>query len=363
MKVAIGTWETPPTLGGPAYYIKELVERLSNYVEVKLIVPNHSSIKQKNGLELYKLGSYNIPIIRVCMFAARASSLVKNLDVDLVHDNGVLGFSNFSPFLETWHHGNIGDRNYLSTASFYLSSYREWLTLMGIKKAKYIMAISSRVRDELINLYSISPSKIHVVPHGVDVDFFKPISSNQLRNYSKVDNTLNLLYVGALSIRKNIHSLIQALKLLVYRYANIHLLIVGSGEKGQLEKLVANLNLKNNVSFLGGVSREKLVELYNIADYVVLPSFKEGFGMTILEALSCEKPVIMTPVGISNIIEDNNLGIVAHGFTPSSIASAIILAIDKGNFRNLRKFVKENFTWDKTLEKTLEVYKLAINAN
>lgn len=82
MKVAIGTWEAPLLLSGPAYYIKELVERLSNYVDVVLIVPTYASVKERNGLVTRKIASIDIPIVRVCMFAARASLLVKKLGVE-----------------------------------------------------------------------------------------------------------------------------------------------------------------------------------------------------------------------------------------------------------------------------------------
>jgi glycosyltransferase involved in cell wall biosynthesis len=358
MKVAIGTWEAPPAFGGAAYYIKELVERLSNYVDVVLIVPTYASIEKRNGLVIRKIASIDIPIVRVCMFAARASLLVKKLGVDIVHDNGVLGFSNFSPFIETWHHSNVDDRRYLSASAYYLSSYRERLTLRGIRKADAIIAVSSTAKAELINTYSIPSSKIHVAPHGVDVDFFRPLPPGQISKYSKQDGKIYLLYVGLLGARKNVGSLIRALKIIVNKRNDLHLLIAGDGEeKSRLQELAEILNLTKHVTFLGAVSREHLLELYNIADYVVLPSYKEGFGMTMLEALACEKPAIMTPTGISDVIKSNNLGIVADNFTPSSLAHAIESAINEGEFNNLREFVIKNFSWSKTVETTLQIYK------
>jgi 1,2-diacylglycerol 3-alpha-glucosyltransferase len=358
MKVAIGTWEAPPALGGPAYYVRELVERLSDYVDVVLIVPTYASVKERNGLVTRKIASIDVPIVRVCMFAVRASLLVKKLGVDIVHDNGVLGFSNFSPFIETWHHGQVDGRRYLSASAYYLSFYRELLTLRGIKKADSIIAISSNAKAELINNYSIPSSKIHVVPLGVDVDFFRSLLPNKISEYSKQGGKICLLYVGALEARKNVDSLIRALEIIVNKQNNVHLLIVGDGsEKNRLQKLTEILNLTKYVTFLGAVSREYLLELYNSADYVVLPSYKEGFGMTILEALACEKPVIVTSVGISDIIKRNNLGIVADSFTPSSLAHAIESAISEGEFNNLRAFVIKNFSWSKTVETTLQIYK------
>lgn len=360
MRIAIGTWETPPSLGGPAYYIDELIKRLSDYVEVVLLVPSHSAVKEKNGLTIKKIATLDIPIARVCMFSAKASFLVKKLDVDVVHDNGVLGFSNFHPFIETWHHGTLDERKYLSTSAYYLSSYRELLTLNGLKKADSIIAISSAAKKELIEKYSMSESKIFVAPHGVDTNFFRPLSITDInQRYLKTNDKKFLLYVGNLSSRKNLMSLIIALKILVKKQGNIHLFIAGAGDKNYLYKLAQTLNLTDYLTFLGPVSRETLLELYNMTDYVVLPSYKEGFGMTMLEALACDKPVIMTPVGISDVIKNNKLGVVTGGFTPMNIASAIELAI-KTDFQNLRTFVRENFSWSRTVAETLKVYKYTL---
>lgn len=214
LKIAIGTWETPPVLGGPAYYIKELVERLSRYVDVVLIIPKHGSIEKKKGLITHKIGTIDIPILRVCLFAAKASLSIKKFGVDLIHDNGVLGLSNFMPFIETWHHSGLDDKRYSSPLAHYFSLYRELLTLRGIKKADSIIAISSTAKQELITKYSVPSSRINIVNHGVDVDFFKPLSNHQLRYYSKKDDGLTLLYVGSLSKRKNLESLILALYLI-----------------------------------------------------------------------------------------------------------------------------------------------------
>jgi glycosyltransferase involved in cell wall biosynthesis len=361
LKVAIGSWEAPPTVGGPAHYIDEIVKRLSDFVEITLLVPQYASITQKNGLSVQKVGFINLPIVRVCMFSLKASALVKKIGVDLVHDNGVLGFSNHSPFIETWHHGTTGDKEFLSASAYYLSTYREWLTLRGLKKSDSIIAISQTAKDELINEYSIPSSKIYVAPHGVDVDFFKPLSSNKIYSYAKKDGEICLLYVGSLSARKNLESLIRALKELLTKRSDIYLLIVGAEpENGYIHEAVRSLNLTGHVTFLGNVSPQHLVELYNTADFVVLPSYKEGFGMTILEALACGKPVIMTPVGISDIVKRNNLGVVADGFNPSNLTNAIEIAIE-GKFSNLRSFVQNNFSWDKTVQTILQIYKQTIN--
>jgi glycosyltransferase involved in cell wall biosynthesis len=360
LRIAISTWDAPPAIGGPPRYIEELVKRLSNYIDIVLLVPSYASVKEKNGLEIRKIGSIDIPILRVCMFAVKASFLVKKIGVDLVHDNGVLGISGFSPFIETWHHSNLDDRRYLSFSAYYMSLYREFLTAKGINNADSIIAISSAAKKDLIDTHSVEDSKIHVVPHGVDTDFFKPIELCQ-QNKIKRDGKIYLLYVGALSKRKNLYSLIRAMKLIQSRRIDVQLLLIGDGdEKYRLQELVHALGLGKNVQFLGSVSQEYLLLMYNTADYVILPSYKEGFGMTVLEGLACGKPVIMTPVGISDIIVSNNLGVVADGFDPSSLATAIELAIADHNVKDLRAFVKANFSWERTIDKTLEVYRKTV---
>lgn len=356
------SWETPPVRSGPAYYIDELVKRLSKYVDVVLVVPAHGSIEESEKLVVKKVGSIDVPIVRVCMFAARASLMVNKLDVDLIHDNGVLGFSNFSPFIETWHHSDADSRKYASALLYFLSYYREQLTLKGIRRADSIIAISSVAKEELIEKFSVESSRINVVPHGVDTDVFKPHPVSQVGQFCKKKGKIYLLFVGSLTKRKNLESLLKAIAIILRKRPDIHLLMVGDGEeKTYLKNLVELLHLSDNVTFFGSVSRETLIELYNLSDYLVLPSYKEGFGMIMLEALACEKPVVTTPVGISSIIEANKLGVVAGGFTPFHIASALDSAINEPSFNNLRNFVLKNFTWSKTVDETIRVYKQTLD--
>ena len=57
LRIAISTWDAPPAIGGPPRYIEELVKRLSNYIDIVLLVPSYASVKEKNGLEIRKIGS------------------------------------------------------------------------------------------------------------------------------------------------------------------------------------------------------------------------------------------------------------------------------------------------------------------
>lgn len=361
LKVAIGSWETPPMQCGPAYYIEELAKRLSNHVDVTLIVPKHVSIQEKHRLTTRKISTVNLPIVRVCMFAAQASRLSNKLGVDLIHDNGVLGLSKFSPFIETWHHSDLRTRDFVSPSTYYLNAYREQLTLVGVRKADTVIAISERAKNELITNYGVPDFRVQTVTQGVDTDFFRPYASS-LTDLGLRHKRVYLLYVGALAPRKNLATLVQALKIVRVKFQNVHLLIVGDGnEKARLQELTNLLGLRESVTFFGSVSRQTLLKLYNTTDYVVVPSYIEGFGLTILEGLACEKPVIMTPVGISDIVKKNHLGVVTEGFDSESIASAIAFALNE-RFTDLRAFVKKNFTWAKTIERTLETYKQTLDS-
>jgi len=116
---------------------------------------------------------------------------------------------------------------------------------------------------------------------------------NQLTMYPK----LRVLYAGRLERGKGVEVLIKAAKLL--REEDIEFRIIGDGSlRKSLEWMVKKLGLNSIVKFLGLIPHSKMPEIYNDADVFVLPSFTEGAPVAVLEAISCGKPVIVTPVGI-----------------------------------------------------------------
>jgi len=133
-----------------------------------------------------------------------------------------------------------------------------------------------------------------------------------------------------LAPEKNVPALIKALAIVVKKYPNTVLMIVGDGpERKKLEKLVAKLELENNVVFIGAVKPDKVVNYYGLCDTLVLPSNFEGWGRVVVEACACGKPVIMTDVGCAGeVIINGKSGLVVPVGNVEALAEKLIYLIN-----------------------------------
>jgi len=172
-----------------------------------------------------------------------------------------------------------------------LFTLRNW-TRYSINNAKRIIAVSKTTKNDILKSYSIPDEKVDVVYNGYGKDF-----PNKQYFYKIKKLTMDkpsILYVGTLQPRKNIVTLIKAFSKFKNLYPDFELII--AGKKGWLyEKIfeeVETLGLTTNVFFTDYVSDNQLMFLYKNAFCFVLPSFYEGFGIPILEAMSFKCPVI-----------------------------------------------------------------------
>ena len=134
-----------------------------------------------------------------------------------------------------------------------------------------------------------------VLSNGVNIDRYKIKEVGDFHTRFQISKeTFNIVYVGRLYPEKSINTLIKAIPHVIKEYPNIHVMLAGAGHvRPKLEKLVANLNLKKHVTFLGLVTDEDKILAYNAGDIFVSPSFAELEGMTVLEAMACGKPIIV----------------------------------------------------------------------
>lgn len=156
-----------------------------------------------------------------------------------------------------------------------------------LKKEKNLIAVSKNVRDKWTNIGVTNSIKI--CTNAIDENTFY---------WNKAKERVNdILFVGRLIPIKGVDYIIEAMKMLKDEYnLDLKLSIIGQGPYfDTLKKLTKKLDLESNVEFLGLVSNEKLIEMYQTSKIAVLPSFeKEGIMSTLLEAASCHTPSITT---------------------------------------------------------------------
>lgn len=227
-----------------------------------------------------------------------------------------------------------------------------------------IIAISGQVKEHLIDDFKINKDNIRVVNNGIDVKWF---SAQILATKTSVKEKLGLKdapvvgIVARLSDVKGHVFLIEAMKLVLEKYPDAQLLIVGEGPmKKDLTALVERLLLKKSVFFLPNVSDTRSV--LSAMDIFVMPSLIEGLGLSLMEAMASGLAVIGSDVGgIKSLIKDKSTGLLVPPKDPKSLGNAIVELLSfplkaKQLGDNARCFIEQNFPQEQMVKKTEEVY-------
>jgi glycosyltransferase involved in cell wall biosynthesis len=171
-------------------------------------------------------------------------------------------------------------------------------SLAGLKRASAWVAISEYTKRTLVETLGLPADRVHVVYPHIDQAVFRPqsVPGSFLEKYGLNRHHRHILYVGTNDPRKNLRTLIQAFALLKQKCEGIKLIKVGSDcfpkEHDRIGSLVAQKGLQEDVLSFECVPDGDLVHFYNFSDLFVLPSFYEGFGLPVLEAMACGTPVI-----------------------------------------------------------------------
>ncbi len=199
---------------------------------------------------------------------------------------------------------------------------------IAVRQAHLILTVSDHARDGIIEQFNLPSSRVRVILEAPDAIFRRVPSprdpADLLPACGLPRNSRYLLYVGGISPHKNLPLLVEAYRRLLTdgQFGGLRLLLVGdyagdvfySGYEG-LRALVARHGFEGSVCFTGFVSDEALVDLYNRAEVLILPSLEEGFGLPAFEAAACGTPVVASTAGPAGSL----LGPAAWTFPPSDV--------------------------------------------
>ncbi len=244
-----------------------------------------------------------------------------------------------------------------------LFQLKRW-TAYSARHAKKILTISESSKNDIINEYHQRAEKIEVVYPGMNTKLTKSgfLDMNELKDKFSI-NKKYILFVGTLQPRKNITRLIEAFSKID---DDVKLVIVG--KKGwQFDEIIEapeKYGIKEKVIFLNNVGDDDLPSLYKNAEFFILPSLYEGFGLPVLEAMSYGTAVIT-----SNISSLPEVGGDAALYVNPNDANDIALKIkklleDEGLRRELvakGKKQVESFSWEKSARETLKVLEEVAN--
>jgi glycosyltransferase involved in cell wall biosynthesis len=360
-----------PIIGGAETVVRYLSMRLNKtgiHVDVmsfnmdRAWSPKWSGkIEKIDGITIFKIPALNwLPILDsprvklgVNLIPGRFLNLMKDYDIIHFHE-AEFSFPLFSSFVKKPKilHLHGLRRDYFE---------RYYLSRMMLKNAADIyLSLTNQMKRDLIIL-GISQDRIVNFPNAVDTDVFYP--------QEKLDD--QVLYVGRITPDKGLHILLRSLR---YVKKSVSLKIAGPLDcvPDYYHNILALIQDENqrgihNIEYLGKVDQTTLVKLHQKSSIFVQPSTYEPFSIAVLEAMSCETPVVATKVGgMPEVIEDRETGIIVPVNNPLKLARAIGYLLENKDIRMRfgeagRKRVKKNFTVDVLVKKLFTIYEKMID--
>lgn len=235
----------------------------------------------------------------------------------------------------------------------------------SIDKADVIVTVSKTIKHQLEEYYPSVRGKIRVVYHGIGEEIRQStepsLEFDKLKKYKVT--TPYILFVGNIETRKNIVTLLKAFQSFLQKEKTSHQLVLVGKPGWGYERIMKHVNdsaCRDRIHFVGWTSSDDISVLYSNADLFVYPSWHEGFGFPLLEAMKCGVPVIA-----SDIPTHREIGGDAAIFVPpsdvESFAQKFSLLLSDVQLRTdlvkAGKSRSELFTWKKTAQAMLDIYK------
>jgi N-acetyl-alpha-D-glucosaminyl L-malate synthase BshA len=219
----------------------------------------------------------------------------------------------------------------------------------SIEKSDGVTAVSRFLKEKTITNYGIN-KEIEVIPNFVDTALFKRMADTKLRKTIAPNGERILIHISNFRLVKRVTDVIRIFNLVLKKIPS-KLVLVGDGpDRSSCENLCRELELGDSVKFLG--KQAELVELLSAADLFLMPSQSESFGLSALEAMACEVPVISSSVGgLPELVVHGETGYIAEIGDVERMAKYAIELLSNNTRREMfakagRKRAVENFDID-----------------
>lgn len=236
-----------------------------------------------------------------------------------------------------------------------------------------IVAVSPGIKEGLINKYHITENKIEVVPNGADIDLFKPMNQEDVKNELGLSLKFKYIcFVGNLAPWQGVDNLINIAPAVIQKIPGLKFLIVGDGiMKNTWEEMVRRKGLSEYFIFTGYVPYATVPKYINASDIcaAIFASKRKCSPIKVFEYLACAKPVILNDIGKDIEMFANLKSTLIVSFDdPNKFANDLNqilsnqkLMIQMGD--NGRNFICESYTWKNTAQRVVEICKNEINCN
>jgi len=257
----------------------------------------------------------------------------------------------------------------------------EFMRIQEIERDAYrhawrIVCVDTRIKDYVISEFDIDASIVSVLPNAVDTDGFAettPVQKKNARKKLRLPQELKIILCSRRMVPKNgIPVAVEAMKIVKEQQPKAILVLAGDGpERGTVELIIQNGHLENEIRLVGSVPHAQIADYYAASDIVLVPSIKsegveEATSLSMLEGMSCGKPVIVTDVGgLKETVRDGETGLVVQQGSPEAIAHAVdkllrdpALATRLG--KAAREYVKNNHSYTNHAKRMLAEFERAV---
>ncbi len=240
-----------------------------------------------------------------------------------------------------------------------------WIEKTAVEAADRVIAVSSRMREDILAHFDADPAKVVVIHNGIDPERFRRTERRDALDRLGVRPPY-VLFVGRITDQKGIFHLLEAAPRLPKGVQVV--LCASAPDTPEIEeRLRRAVSRQPNVLWIGEMAPvETVVQLYSHAAVFACPSVYEPFGLINLEAMACETPVVASAVGgIVEVVEDGKTGLLVPPSRPDELAAALrrVLedeALARAMGRAGRRRVEAQFSWASVAERTERVYADAI---
>lgn len=295
----------------------------------------------------------------------RIKNIIKTFKPDILHAHyassfGLLGaLTNFHPYIISVWGSDIYNFPEKSIIHRYIIMY-------SLSRADKILSTSNFMAHK-IRLYT--KKEIEITPFGIDIKKFR-----QMKVKSVIDKGLVIGTIKTLEKKYGIEYLIRAFTKVKSKLPELELklLIVGSGSLDKyLKELVFKLNIQKDVVFTGFINADKVPDYHNMIDIYVAVSVEdsESFGVAILEACACSKPVIVSNVGgLPEVVDDGSTGLIVPKEDSETLSEAIMKLILHPELRLQygemgRNKVVNEYDWNDSVNKMFSIYNSIMSKN
>ena len=349
--------EDNPTSG---VFVKELACAASreNEVAVLYAYPQRKGDKLYSsredavgGLRVFYAGYRMIPPISYLQYAASVfieyRKLRKTFSPDIIHAHVyrsalvAVGLGKlYGVTVVATEHAEVVDTYRTGPLQRAKNLFSVAIARLALNNADMLILVSESVKEHLESIGV--RNRTEIVPNIVDTETFHPGTGKRDNAKKKV------LYVGALSPVKGVEYLIRAAGIVAKNRSDFTVDIVGAGgNRKEYEELASSLGLGGTVSFHGGKSKDEVAEYMRRCDFFVLPSVYETFGVVLIEAMACGKPVISTSGGGQKEIIDDRNGLLVPPRDAPALAKAIDWMLDHfGGYdsKAISRYAEERFS-------------------